>query len=124
MSRHIVSSTETDVAVVGGGLVGASLAWGLAGAGTRVTVLDEGDVAFRASRGNFALVWVQGKGLGLPQYAMWSRASADSWAQLRDDLRDETGIDVSFQRPGGFELFLSERTLQRARDEMHRIQAQ
>ena len=53
-----------DVAVVGGGLVGVATAWGLAREGCRVVVLDEGDRAVRASRGNFALVWVQSKGLG------------------------------------------------------------
>ena len=49
---------ETEIAVIGGGLVGAAIAWGLARAGKAVTILDEGDDAFRASRGNFALVWV------------------------------------------------------------------
>ena len=49
---------QTEIAVVGGGLVGAAIAWGLARLGKHVTVLDEGDNAFRASRGNFALVWV------------------------------------------------------------------
>ena len=58
-----------DVAVVGGGLVGVATAWGLAREGCRVAVLDEGDRAVRASRGNFALVWVQSKGLGLAPYA-------------------------------------------------------
>ena len=60
--------SDYDVAVVGGGLVGSSVAFGLARQGQRVVVLDEGDVAFRASRGNFALVWVQSKGLGMPAY--------------------------------------------------------
>jgi glycine/D-amino acid oxidase-like deaminating enzyme len=61
---------DHDVAVIGGGLVGSAIAWGLARAGQRVAVLDEGDVALRASRGNFALVWVQSKGLGMPAYAL------------------------------------------------------
>ena len=52
---------DWDVAVVGLGLVGAALAWGLARAGQRVVVLDEGDLATRASRANFALVWVQAR---------------------------------------------------------------
>ena len=56
----------TDVAVVGGGLVGSAVAWGLARQGARVAVFDEGDTALRASRGNFGLVWVQGKGDGMP----------------------------------------------------------
>lgn len=124
MSVRAASSSETDVAVIGGGLVGAALAWGLARVGIRVTVLDEGDVALRASRGNFALVWVQGKGLGMPQYATWSRASADGWAGLADELREETGIDVAFERPGGFELFLAERTLHRESENMRRLQTQ
>ena len=103
---------DFDVAVVGGGLVGAATAWGLARAGQRVAVLDEGDVAFRASRGNFALVWVQSKGLGMAEYAAWTKQSSDGWAGFADLLREQTGLDVSFQRPGGFTLCLSERELE------------
>ena len=46
---------QSDALVLGGGLVGAATAYGLAREGLKVTVLDEGDVAFRASRGNFGL---------------------------------------------------------------------
>jgi hydrogen cyanide synthase HcnC len=73
--RETSNMAEHDVAVIGGGLVGSAIAWGLAASGKRVALLDEGDVAFRASRGNFALVWVQSKGLGMPEYARWTRAS-------------------------------------------------
>ena len=55
---------DYDFAVLGGGLVGAATAYGLAKLGLKVLMLDEGDVAKRASGGNFALVWVQNKGLG------------------------------------------------------------
>ena len=84
---------EADVAVIGGGLVGAAVAWGLARAGTRVVVLDEGDVAFRASRGNFALVWVQGKGLGMPEYSAWTKRSSDLWGEFARELKEQTGLD-------------------------------
>ena len=57
---------EYDVAIVGGGLLGSAIAWGLGRLGKKVVVLDEGDIAKRASRANFALVWVQSKGLGMP----------------------------------------------------------
>src|SRR5262249_48309463 len=102
---------DRDVAVVGGGLVGAALAWGLARQGQRVTVLDEGDMAKRGSRANFALVWVQSKGLGMAQYMRWTVRSSDAWHELADDLRAQTGLDVSFQRPGGFHLALGEAEL-------------
>ena len=65
-------SSQT-MTVVGGGLVGAAIAYGALRAGMRVRVLDQGDTAFRASRGNFGLVWVQSKGLGAPHYQRWSR---------------------------------------------------
>ena len=42
-----------DAIVIGGGLVGSAIAYGLVRARLRVALLDEGDVAFRASRGNF-----------------------------------------------------------------------
>jgi hydrogen cyanide synthase HcnC len=101
-----------DVAIVGGGLVGAAIGWGLASVGQKVAVLDEGDVAYRASRGNFALVWVQSKGLGMPQYAAWTKRSSDGWGAFAARLQEETGLDVAFERRGGFQLALSEAELE------------
>jgi hydrogen cyanide synthase HcnC len=115
---------ETEVAIVGGGLVGAAIAWGLARSGKRVTILDEGDNAFRASRGNFALVWVQSKGLGMAAYAAWSVRSSDAWGTLASALKDETGIDVAHQRPGGLMLSLSEDEQERRVAQMRRLHNQ
>ncbi len=117
-------SSEADIVVVGGGVVGGAMALGLARGGARVTVLDEGDVAFRASRGNFALVWVQSKGLGMPDYAMWSRRSAEQWHELADVLHEDTGIDVAHSQPGGFMLCLSETELEQRRQTMQRLHNQ
>jgi glycine/D-amino acid oxidase-like deaminating enzyme len=100
---------EYDVAVVGGGLLGSAIAWGLARLGKRVAVLDEGDRATRASRGNFALVWVQSKGLGMPEYAGWTVRSSEAYAGFAREIEHETGIRISHERPGGFHLALSER---------------
>ena len=105
-------TTEFDVAVIGGGLVGSAIAWGLARLSRRVAVLDEGDVAFRASRGNFALVWVQSKGMGMPEYAAWTIRSSNDWGGFAATLKEETGFDVSHERPGGFTLCLSEAELE------------
>lgn len=102
-----------DTIVVGGGLVGAAIARGLCKLGEKVLVLDEGDVAFRASRGNFGLVWVQSKGDGMPEYARWSRHSADVWPEFSQDLLEETGIDTAYHKAGGAHLCLSEEAWQR-----------
>jgi len=97
-----------DVTVIGGGLVGAAIAYGLRRKGRRVVMLDEGDIALRASRGNFGLVWVQGKGNGRPEYAQWSLRSATMWAELARELKEVTGLDVRHENKGGVLLTLSE----------------
>jgi len=118
------TAREFDVAVVGGGLMGTAIAWGLAKLGKRVAVLDEGDVAYRAARGNFALVWVQSKGLGMPRYSSWTMESSNRWQGFADTLKAETGIDVAFQRPGGFNLSLSQRELEARAATMAKLQSQ
>jgi glycine/D-amino acid oxidase-like deaminating enzyme len=100
--------TASDAIVVGGGMVGGAVAFGLARGGARVTVFDEGDVAFRASRANFGLVIVQGKGVGRPEYLRWTRRSADLWPELAAELAERTGVDPAFKRPGAMRLCLSD----------------
>jgi glycine/D-amino acid oxidase-like deaminating enzyme len=108
-----------DTIVIGGGLVGSAVAYGLAGRGQRVLVLDEGDVAHRASRGNFGLVWVQGKGVTLPDYALWTLRSVALWPDFAAELREEVGIDPELQQQGGVRFCLSFEE----RDERARIMA-
>ena len=103
---------EFDFAVVGGGLVGMAIAWGIAGRGRKVVVLDGGDLDFRASRGNFALVWVQSKGAGMPEYGSWTLRSSQLWPQLASALNEQTGLDVCFSKPGGLHLLLSDREME------------
>ncbi|WP_176086383.1 FAD-dependent oxidoreductase [Martelella sp. HB161492] len=105
MSENV---SAADTLVVGGGLVGAALAYGLARAGERVTVLDEGDIALRASRGNFGLVWVQSKGEKMPEYARWTRRSADLWPEFSEELAAATGIAPDYHKPGGLQFLFSE----------------
>jgi hydrogen cyanide synthase HcnC len=97
-----------DLIVIGGGLVGSAIAWGAASLGASVALLDEGDVAFRASRGNFGLVWVQSKGAGMPAYAHWTRRSSELWPELAQRLGNSTGVDVGLRQPGGLVFCLSD----------------
>jgi glycine/D-amino acid oxidase-like deaminating enzyme len=99
---------DYDVAVVGGGLLGSAIAWGLGRLGKTVAVLDEGDIAKRASRANFALIWVQSKGLGMPAYTVWTVRASELWGRLAAELKDQTGLDVALQQNGGFHLTLGD----------------
>src|SRR5258707_12349226 len=104
---------QFDAIVIGGGLVGAAIGYGLARAGLAVAMVDEGDVAFRASRGNFGLVWVQSKGLGAPHYQRWSRSSAAVWPALAAQLAEQTGLDIGLRQPGGVYFCLRDAEMER-----------
>ena len=67
---------SANIIVVGGGIIGVSIAYGMAELGEKVTVIDNGKGVNNASRGNFGLVWVQGKGAGMPRYAQWTMEAA------------------------------------------------
>ncbi len=99
---------DFDAIVIGGGLVGSAVAYGLARRGQKAVVLDEGDIAHRASRGNFGLVWVQSKGFGVPEYQRWTRRSSEDWAAFSAELLSETGIGSGHERPGGVTPCLTE----------------
>lgn len=116
--------SEYEVAVIGGGLLGSSIAWGLGRIGQRTCVLDEGDIAKRASRANFALVWVQSKGLGMPEYTGWTVRASETWARLAEDIRHQTGVDVCHQRPGGFHIALSEAEMEARAASLKRLHNQ
>lgn len=113
-----------DVVVAGGGLVGTAIAYGIARAGKRVAMCDGADSAHRAARGNFGLVWVQGKGGRCLPYALWSRESSERWGAFAAQLRRDTGVDAGFERPGGVELCETAEQLDAGRRLLESIRAQ
>ena len=83
-----------------------SIAYGLSRAGDAVRVLDGSDDAFRASRGNFGLVWAAGKGAGRPAYARWSLSSTAAWGAFAAELTARTGIDLELAQTGGLLMYM------------------
>lgn len=113
-----------DAIVVGGGLVGSALAFGLGEQGLRVIVLDESDVAYRAARGNFGLIWVHNKGAGFPAYARWTRRSADLWPAFAETLCGILDLDIGYRASGGLHLCLGEKEADDRRKLLERMYAE
>jgi glycine/D-amino acid oxidase-like deaminating enzyme len=132
MARHrshgqtsaVTKTLTSDVLVVGGGLVGAALAFGMAGAGATVRILDGGDGDIRAAHANFGLIWVQSKGLDMPAYARWTRQSADLWGAFAAELGDLTGVSLHHRQRGGLSYCLGEKELDDKRAEIARLHNQ
>ena len=92
---------ERDVIIVGGGIAGAALAYGLAGKGCKATVLDAPTRTNMASRTNVGLIWCQSKFLHLPEYARWGFMSSRLFPELVRELEEISGLHVPVNFTGG-----------------------
>jgi glycine/D-amino acid oxidase-like deaminating enzyme len=99
---------QVEIVVIGAGTVGAAIGYGLATRGVRVLLLDGGDRDVRAAGANFGLVWLQGKGSGMPAYQRLTRDSINLWGRFDAELHDVSAIDLQYEHDGGLALCLSE----------------
>ncbi len=89
------------VAVIGCGIVGASIAYHLALAGAKVTILERSDIATRASRGTFA--WINASWAKQPRhYHSFTQKSLTGWKKL------EAELDLPVRWGGSLEWFASQ----------------
>ena len=101
-----------DVVVVGGGVTGAAVGYGLAKRGVRTCLVDAVPTFSRASRANMGLIWCQSKALGCPQFVRWGFASSRAYGKLAEELRELTGIDTGYAPTGGIIPCLGEPELE------------
>ncbi|WP_165226577.1 glycine oxidase ThiO [Aquisphaera insulae] len=114
-----MSVAGRDVVVVGGGVIGLSIAYALSREGIRCLVLDRRELGREASWAGAGLLPPpseppdRGAGAtdsvtGLPPLAAlrsWSASLYPSWSQR---LQDETGIDNGYRRCGGVDVACDE----------------
>jgi glycine/D-amino acid oxidase-like deaminating enzyme len=93
-----------DVAVIGAGITGACVAYGLQRLGCKTAMLDTspGQIGVeKASRGNMGLIWCQSKFAHFPMYAKWGFTASDLYAGFIENLEELTGMDVRYRPTGG-----------------------
>ena len=98
---------QPDVLIVGGGVIGASIAYHLAEAGTRVTVLERGRAGGHASLASAGLLHPI-LSAGAHPVRELSLASFALYPDLVARLREITGIDPEYQVPGFLMVALGE----------------
>lgn len=93
-------SATYEVAIVGGGIIGSAVAYGLARQGRRVALLDAASSVDRASRANMGIIYCQCKFLHHPRFVRWHLDSSALFPELIPELQELTGINI-YYRPGG-----------------------
>ena len=119
-----LNTKTADIIVIGGGIIGAAVAYGLQKSKNSVVMLDEGDTAFRAARANFGLIWFQGKGLGMQRYVEWTLEATQKWPEFADELIDISGIDIAYQKTGGLTLCPTQEDLEKQKALIHGLRDQ
>ena len=94
----------SDVLIVGGGVIGLSLAYELAEQGAKVRVLDRGPLGREASWAGAGILPPAGSRPGRAPFTELFRISGELYPIWSARLRDETGVDNGFRQCGGIYL--------------------
>ncbi len=92
---------ETDVVVIGAGIVGCASAYYLARRGLRVTLLEQGDTIGEQSRKNWGFVRQQGRD---PAEVPLMMAANRIWREMEDELE----ADIEWTQGGNLALAATE----------------
>ena len=111
-------NAKCEIAIIGAGVVGCSIAWFLAERGAKVIVIERAGIASGTSSATLGLVWVQGK--EPVEYMELNLASAKLHTRLAK-IFDE---DVGLRQPGGLLLSTEQSDYEKQLGVMERLNAQ
>jgi glycine oxidase len=104
----MVDTHPYDVIVIGGGIIGVSVAYYLAKAQMKVAVLDQGRLAGQATRAAAGMLGAQLEmESDTPLYSL-GLISRSLYADLHRELWETTGVDIEYRTEGIIRLAFSE----------------
>src|SRR5262245_51443422 len=93
-----------DVLIVGGGVIGLSLAWELARHGQSVRVIDRGVPGREASWAGAGILPPANRATAIHPYDQLCGLSSELHPEWAKELKSITGIDTGYRRCGGLYL--------------------
>jgi glycine oxidase len=108
-------SKTTDVAIIGGGVIGCAAAYALAAAGLRVLLLERDRIACEASGEAAGMLAPQAEASEAGPFLALGIRSRGLFPALADALRKETGLDVGYCQDGTLSPCLTEEEEDEAR---------
>lgn len=103
-----MSAARSHVIIVGGGVIGTSIAYYLAKRGQSVTLLERSQLGAEASAAAAGMLGAQSEMEDTGALFQWARQSRAMFPQLSGELRELTGIDIGLVREGLLNVALSD----------------
>ncbi|AGA29355.1 glycine oxidase ThiO [Singulisphaera acidiphila DSM 18658] len=103
-----MSRLQHDVVIVGGGVIGLSVAYALSREGIRATLLDRREFGREASWAGAGMLPPCSERPPAQPFELLRSWSARLYPKWSDALREETGIDNGFRRTGGVDVAWTE----------------
>jgi glycine oxidase len=98
---HTTSASGFDVAVIGGGVIGLSVAWRARARGLSVVVLDRGELGGGTTRVAAGMLAPASEADAQERSLLaLGLESARIWGAFADELRDVSGVDVGLRTQG------------------------
>jgi glycine oxidase len=100
IKRNKNVTDSTDIAVIGGGVIGLATAWRLAQRGLRVTLIERGRVGEEASGAAAGMLAPYAEATNRGPFSDLGQASLARYAAFVDELKSETTLDAELIRTG------------------------
>src|SRR5579871_3935702 len=101
-------SRSADVVIVGGGVIGLSVAWELVRAGVGVVLLERGQIGGQATGAAAGMLAPLAEAAAPGPFVELGLASLRLYPAFAEALREETGIDAELVGPGMLRIALNE----------------
>lgn len=102
---------KTDVAIIGGGIIGCAIAYFLRKRGVQVAVFEKGAIGAQASAAAAGLLAPLGPLSDPGPFADLLLAGFAQWATIVPELEDATGLRLGYERPGALRTVRNPRRL-------------
>jgi glycine oxidase len=99
-NQRVSMKQTTDIAIIGGGIIGCAIAYNLRKAGAEVTLLERGEIGREASSAAAGLLAPLGPLPGPGPLADLLLASFAMFPTLVPELEEASGLDLGYERTG------------------------